>query len=489
MELARAVRQWLPPLVLAVLAFVGWRAANGADFGEVGSTDVPYELAVQTPVFSARRLPITLQTPINDVAIRPAIQRAIEQAPSGADGGTGKSCLSVRDGDRQLGALEEPAGGLVPASNQKMLTTYGALGVLGIDFRFVTTVAASDAPVDGSVTDLYIIGGGDPFLVTEDWTSQYEDAEQRTHTNLEELADAVVAAGITEVTGTLFGDETLYDSQRTVSAWDARFIAQKQSGPLSALTVNEGFVDWPDEFQNSFRPRNETTDPPLHAAAVFGQLLSERGVSIAANGSGATPPSAVEVAALESPRLSEIVTHVNSFSSNIGAELLLKRIGYEVKGVGSTEAGTQALFEFLEGQGIPMNDVRIDDGSGLAESNRVTCTALVSLLTQSSPGSEFGASLAIAGERGSLVERFVDTEAEGKVLAKTGTLRGVKALSGYALSSSDGVSNLAFAFLVNDEVLDDSPLEIQDSLLSALVGYPAGPALDRLAPLPAATPE
>lgn len=483
MELGRLLRLWLPPLLLSVFAFVAWQTANQSDFEEVAATAEPYELGVQTPLFSARRVPMSLVAPINDDAVEPAITRAMERADALSDGD--RSCLIVQDGQRRIGPSEDPAGGLVPASNQKLLTTYGALGMLGTDFRFVTTVAASDQPANGVVTDLYLVGGGDPFLVTDDWIDQYDDPEGRYHTRLEDLADSVVAAGITEITGTLYGDESLLDSQRIVAAWHPRLISQKQSGPLSALSVNEGFVEWPEQNPEILRPRVETDNPPLHAATVFADLLRARNVTVAAEGVAVAPEDATKIAIVESPRLADIVTHINSFSSNFGAEMLLKRIGLEAAGVGSTAEGANALAAFLAERGIPTAGLTIVDGSGLAETDRVTCSALIAVLVDSGDESDFARSLSVVGERGSLSDRPVDPEVVGQVLAKTGTLQGVRSLSGFAESAVDDNTELAFSFIVNGRVLDDTTLDIQDSLLSALVAYPAGPPLESLVPLPA----
>ncbi len=414
--------------------------------------------------------------------IAPEVNKLIEQTPSN------QVCVEVRNGDRVLGMRQDVPGGLVPASNQKLVTTYAALGILGPDFTFNTRVVASAPVVDGVLDgDLYLVGDGDPFLFTDGWLGQYEEIDGRNHTRLETLADAVAATGLTNITGAVIGDESMYDSVR-YGPWDARLITQKQSGPMSALTVNEGFVDWPDDFRDSFRPRSETDNPPLLGASVFGQLLQERNIGVGGgDGVGVAPAAAVELAAVPSPPLLDIVTHINSYSSNIGAELLLKRIGLAGRGEASTEAGAAEVAAYLTEQGIPTADVQVLDGSGLAESNRLTCAALAAILARSGPESPLGASLSIAGSRGSLVNRFVDTPAAGMVLAKTGTLRGVRALSGFVNSSveSDIGAYVTFAYVLNDdEVIEDGAVEaLQDPFVSALTGYPGGPPLSELSPL------
>ncbi len=386
--IGRLLKRWLPPALLAVIALVSWQAANRADFDPISAQDEEYEMTLQTPLLSARRVPRTLRAPVSDSRIAASVNQIIQQTPSE------QVCLAVRNGDRILGNPTEVDGGLVPASNQKLLTTYTALGVLGAEFTFTTRVAGTSEPVDGVLDgDLYLIGDGDPFLVTDDWLSQYEEIDGRSHTRLEALADQVAATGLTSISGSVIGDESRYDSVR-YGPWDSRLITQKQSGPMSALTVNEGFVDWPETFRDSFRPRSATEDPPVNAASVFAQLLREREIAIGAGPqAGVAPPGAFELASVQSPPLLDTITHINSYSSNIGAELLLKRIGLATRGIGTTEAGAAGMTEHLTEQGIPMEDVQVFDGSGLAETDRLTCAAVSAILVGNGPDTPLGLSL------------------------------------------------------------------------------------------------
>jgi D-alanyl-D-alanine carboxypeptidase/D-alanyl-D-alanine-endopeptidase (penicillin-binding protein 4) len=479
--IGRLVKQVLPPAVLAVVALVAWQSANRADFDPVDTAPVEYEKSLTTPMLSARRIPRTLRAPISDDLAGPGVDELIARSPSG------QVCVSVRNGDRPIGATREVPGGLIPASNQKLLTTYAALGILGPDYTFTTRVMTTTPTFDGVIDgDLYLVGDGDPFLFTDGWLDQYEVIDGRSHTRLEDLADRVVEAGVTSVAGSIVGDESRYDIER-YGPWDGRLIDQQQSGPMSALTVNENFVTWPATFRDSFRARSESSAPPVDAAAVFADLLQERGVTIAGRSiAGVTPEGAVEIASIRSPELTDTITHINSYSSNIGAELLMKRLGLTVLGVGSTAAGAAAVTDYLAAQGISMDNVTIFDGSGLAESNRLTCTAVAEILARTGPASPFGQSLSVSGERGSLLARFIDSPAEGQVRAKTGTLRNVRALSGYVESSVDSYPGtyLTFAYILNDdEVIDDDAYwAIQDPFVSFLTEYPDGPTLAELGP-------
>ena len=478
MGLGQLVRRWGLALVLAATSLVSWQAAETRDTDDVSFERLDYEQSLATSMLSARRIPRTIQAPVVDDRIQPSIEKLAAGSPP-------DSCLLVQSDDRVLLPSLNVSRGLVPASNQKVLTTYVALVLLGPDFRYETTVEAPVAPVDGVIDgNLYLIGSGDPFLSTEEWWTQYEIVDDRFHTRLEDLADNIVDSGVTSITGQLVGDESLFDTIR-LGPWDERLIAGKQSGPLSALTVNEGFVDWPAVYASSSRLRSESADPPRDAASALAQLLQERGVTIGGIGTGAAPDATITVASVVSPPLSQIITHINSYSSNLGAELLLKRVGLVRAGTGSTEAGAATVLDMLAEQGVPTDDLVVDDGSGLAESNQLACQAMAAVLANTGPDSPLGRSLAIGGVRGSLLNRFVDTPAAGDVLAKTGTLNDAIALSGFVRSATTDETYLAFAHVANGEfiITDESVRDLQDDFVVALTTYPGAPAIEDLSPL------
>src|SRR5690606_23099095 len=143
-----------------------------------------------------------------------------------------ESCLVVRHQGRVIHA-HAPDLPLVPASTTKVVTGVAALEVLGSDTRYRTTVVAAGAPAGGVVAgDVWLVGGGDPVLATDDYMARYD--EPQLHTDFEALADAVVAAGVQQIAGSVVGDESRYDTRRTVESWDPVFVRDNESGPLSA---------------------------------------------------------------------------------------------------------------------------------------------------------------------------------------------------------------------------------------------------------------
>ena len=106
---------------------------------------------------------------------------------------------------------------------------------------------------------------------------------------------------------------------------------------------------------------------------------------------------------------------------------------------------------FLNKAGVPSDQYLFYDGSGLSRQNLVTPQALVQLLRYAAEqpwGASFRESFPIAGVDGSLSDRFKGGNAQGRVFGKTGSLGGVKSLSGYA--STDSGDRVAFSILTNN---------------------------------------
>jgi D-alanyl-D-alanine carboxypeptidase/D-alanyl-D-alanine-endopeptidase (penicillin-binding protein 4) len=300
---------------------------------------------------------------------------------------------------------------LIPASNEKLAVTYAALVALGPAYRIETQVLGLGEQ-DGAEWhgDLVLKGFGDPSL---------------SSLGLRRLAAEVRGAGIRVVTGRILGDESYFDAFRMGPGWKPYFFIN-ESPPLSALTVDRG----------RYLGRTSRT-PALAAAVLFRKALTQAGVRVAGPARlGTVPPDAESypVASLLSPPLSSILRFMDYESDNFTAEILLKQLGTLESGQGTTAAGALAVRRILGEYGVPMDGVRIADGSGLSRLNRLTAVTLVQMLRSAwvSPDfrNSFFSSLPVAARSGTLERRMIRTAAAGRVRAKTGTTRESSALSG-----------------------------------------------------------
>jgi len=425
------------------------------------------------PVLSVRRLPGAVSRLVGEARLRTALDAVLADpvfAPIRAS-----SCLVVHDAGHEVYAVR-PDTSLVPASNLKLLVGLAALRRLGAGTRYRTEARATAPVVDGALAgDLWLVGAGDPLLATADYAATAGfDNRPRAFTPLERLADGLVAAGVRQVQGRVVGDESRYDSQRYVATWRPAYVANGQVGPLTALSVNDGFAEW--------RPKHAPAPAPAtEAANVLVHLLQLRGVAVTGgSGEGAAPRSARAVASVESVPIGDVVTEMLHESDNSTAELLTKELGARFGGAGTTAAGLGVVHASLSSLKLDVAGLSSVDGSGLDRSDRATCTLLIGLLDRVGPGDPLARALPVAGVDGTLAKRFVGTPAAGRIQAKTGSLEGVVALSGWAHGDQGRV--LSFALVANNLPNDRVGAGLADRVAAGLARYPPAPAPDQLAP-------
>lgn len=398
-------------------------------------------------------------------AVDPVLAAYLDQVVAASPADT---CLSVAVDGREVYSHDGEVP-MIPASTLKLLTASAALDVLGPEHRFTTRAVAGAEASNGLIDgDLVLVGGGDPLLTTDLNRLARRIGDDLHPTSLEQLADQVAASGVRLIAGRVVGDESRYDAVRTVDAWPERYVTQNQSGPLSALTVDDGY-DVSLDLDEGEVVRRRSDDPARSAASTFSRLLTERGILVGGEPTTGTAPSgAVAVAAVDSAPLTDVIGELLITSDNQTAELLTKELGFAETGTGSTAAGIEVIERHLADQGFTEADLA--DGSGLAPSNQVTCDELVEVLdlTGGIDGT-LGRSLPVAGESGTLRNRFTDTPAVGRLRAKTGYLSDVTSLAGFVPLASGEVAT--FAYIANGKVVDDAVRAPQDLLATVLASY------------------
>jgi D-alanyl-D-alanine carboxypeptidase/D-alanyl-D-alanine-endopeptidase (penicillin-binding protein 4) len=361
---------------------------------------------------------------------------AAAQADSGSDlcatlrsrlvhGGGSASGLFVIDGETGKAVCARAAQRQRPlASNMKLFTTSTALARLGPQSRIATTLVTDGRTDRNGVLhgSLYLVGGGDPALGTPPFYKSYLGG---LGTNVFLLKRQLREAGIDEVTGRLYADDSVFDRLRGVA--DSGYSTSSYIGPLSGLAFNSGF--------SSAAAHGFSRDPAISAASALNQALRGAGVRIATRVAlGTAPPLSTELARVESPPLTEIVNTTDVYSDNFFAEMLLKLVGSRFGGEGTTAAGAKVVQSFARGHGSGVHAV---DGSGLTRSNRASPMQVVKLLRsmrETAVGDDFIQDLALTGHEGTVADRMHGTAAYGRCRTKTGTISSVSNLSGYCFN-------------------------------------------------------
>jgi D-alanyl-D-alanine carboxypeptidase/D-alanyl-D-alanine-endopeptidase (penicillin-binding protein 4) len=337
------------------------------------------------------------------------------------------------------------------ASNSKLFTTSTALAKFQPEGRLHTSAWSVDDVSDGVSQGLYLRGGGDPMLNTA---------------GLDKLADRVRAAGVTSVVGPLHYDDSFFDH---VTGIPEHGITPEGVGRLSGLQIDGG----------------SPSDPAKTAAQRFDDALRKDGISIGNNVTpGLVVPGFDQIADYGSPTMADLIQDTNVPSNNYLAEMLLKDVGAEFGDRGSTAAGISVVRGFAAKQGARFNG---ENGSGLTRRNKASPASVVKLLDSmieidetSTPAAQADQrrtrdawvnSLAVAGRSGTLAHRMRGTAARGRCHAKTGTLNGVSALSGYCFQGPEDADHaVIFSLLMNRADVNRAHL-VQDRMAALIARY------------------
>jgi D-alanyl-D-alanine carboxypeptidase/D-alanyl-D-alanine-endopeptidase (penicillin-binding protein 4) len=335
----------------------------------------------------------------------PALQRQLA-AVLGAE--QPRWSVSVADGSGRL--LADVNGRLprVPASNQKLVSTAFALDRLGPDYRLSTQLWRLQ---DGT---LRLTGQGDPDLALP---------------QLQRFAQLALAAGATTAQAPLRLELAEESSQDWwPRGWNVADRAYAYGAPITRLAITSNAID------------DAVTNPPSRLQTLLRRTMAQGGtaqVQLAmVSARQPLPSDAVLVHEEPSTSMHGLLSLANTESHNFTAEVLLR----QAAGTWDVAEASRREFLWLTDQGLPLEGVRIADGSGLDRSNRVTSRFLVALLLRMDhhPYSrDYVSSLAIAGRRGTLRNLYKGTSLDGQLFAKTGTLTGVRSISG-VLQTVDG---------------------------------------------------
>ncbi|MCB0906951.1 MAG: D-alanyl-D-alanine carboxypeptidase/D-alanyl-D-alanine-endopeptidase, partial [Nocardioidaceae bacterium] len=348
-------------------------------------------------------------------------------------------------------------GPVIPASTTKLLTTTAALQVLGPDHVFTTRVVRG-----AGRREIVLVGGGDPYLMSKPLTAKEQATSYPPRADIVTLArqtaGSLRADGVGRVTVTF--DDSLFPGPAFNPHWEPSYRTDEVVAPISALWVDEG------------RPATgfgRVPDPSLRAAQVFAAALRRQGITVSGSPVHATAPAgAVELAAVDSAPLAEIVQRVLDVSDNEAAEVLAHHVGEATVGEATFDGGVRGVMQTLRRLGVPLAGAQIFDGSGLSREDRLDPDTLLAVLRVAADPDHpdlraVVTGLPVAGFTGSLAYRFGDAAAAGRgvVRAKTGTLTGVHGLAGLVTDADGG---LVVFVAIADDVAVINTLAARDAL-------------------------
>ena len=416
-----------------------------------------------------------------------------------------------------------PDNAFLPASVTKMVTTAAALEKLGPDFRYRTGVYADGTLGENGVLngDIILVGRGDPNLI-----DAYGDLDQPSALLI--LAEKIKEMGIREITGDIIGDDSYFAPSigKGVAAAEKGTL---YGAPVTALSINNNVIKVTARAPKSgkavtveleprtshFRIRNQAVvgnkdakqtlsvqllrasntvvvsgtlpiskavtrtvvlnKPAETTAAVFKDELARRNIKTGGKaraihyGDAQTEArgSWTFLTEYKSPPLVRGIEIINKRSQNLHAEMLLRTLGAELRGFGSSEVGLEAVKAFLFEAGIDDGNIRLNDGCGLSRENFFTPrfqTSLLGFLFRRPYFNLFLDTLAVSGTDGTLRSRLSSESVKGSIHAKTGSLNGVVTLSGYIVTQSG--KNLIFSIFANRVTATETVKKTIDEICS-----------------------
>ncbi|MCT0199376.1 D-alanyl-D-alanine carboxypeptidase/D-alanyl-D-alanine-endopeptidase [Synechococcus sp. CS-1325] len=337
----------------------------------------------------------------------PALQSRVARILGGA---AGVWSVSIADGDGRLLADINGLRPRVPASNQKLISTAFALDRLGPDYRLRTKLWRLP---DGT---LRLTGEGDPDLALP---------------QLQRFAKlALGSGGGPGQPSSLVRLELAEEPAQAwwPSGWHPGDRSEAYGAPITRLAVTSNAIEM------------AVANPPGRLQRLLGRELSRQGGDpsklVVVSAQSPLPQGALLLHEEPSAPMHNLLSLANSESHNFTAEVLLR----QAAGSWNLSTSRGAGLQWLSQQGLPMQGVVLMDGSGLDRSNRLTSRFLAGLLLRMAAhpyATNYLASMSVAGKRGTLRNLYKGTSLDGRLHAKTGTLTGVRSISGI-LETSDG---------------------------------------------------
>jgi serine-type D-Ala-D-Ala carboxypeptidase/endopeptidase (penicillin-binding protein 4) len=402
---------------------------------------------------------------------------------------------------------------MTPASTLKLVVAASALDLFGPQHRFETSFVALDEPgADGVLHGpLWLIGGGDPLLTSDD---------------LRGGVGTLRRLGVRQIDGPVIVDDGAFAGPEQNLRWDPSDLEEGYAAATSALSLDQGTVEFHVMPTVPGRPARVTIDPPNDDITIDGTiqtgwttdvtikrraggasnafvvdgtvasgamqkywkpvlgipsyvggalvaLLAQQKIVVTGGAQNGASPLVGETLWLHhSQPLATIVAEMLVHSNNHSAEQLLRLIGERSGRPGTDEAGLAFERSELRRLGVLHPHMTVYDGSGLAPSDKIAPLALAQLIAATLRGPNRGAfllSLPRVALEGTV--RYHELHAAlGRARAKSGHLRDVNALAGTVQTRRHG--RIAFAFVVNDPRSESQVVyKAQDRALDTLVQF------------------
>ena len=311
----------------------------------------------------------------------------------------------------------------VPASVTKIVTAWLAMEVLGGDYRFETKFYLDKDRV------LYVRGGGDPFLISEELAPLAQELVAAT--GKEPITGIVLDASYYPSDLRIPGIEDTsesYDALNSALAVNFNTIAAVRKGnsvvsaekqtPITPLAISEFRARGPKGSGRISLSKNPAVSLK-YAGELIAAFIEQAGGSVKGEITTGTVPAGLEPVYVHKSRtLSQILVQLLIASNNYIANQVFLEIGGTLGGSVSLEKSLKVASEMLAANGLA-DAIHLEEGSGISRNNHFTARGLAKVLELFAPHANL-----LHGHDGGM--------------NKTGTMSGVSTLAGYADTKSHG---------------------------------------------------
>jgi D-alanyl-D-alanine carboxypeptidase/D-alanyl-D-alanine-endopeptidase (penicillin-binding protein 4) len=328
----------------------------------------------------------------------------------------------------------------IPASVAKIVTAWLAMEVLGGDYRFETRFYLDDKRV------LYVRGGGDPFLTSEELAPLAADLIAKV--GKAPIAGIVVDASYYPSNLRIPGiedDDEAYDALNSALAVNFNTVYAERSGnevrsaeeqtPITPLAIARFLAKGPPDGEGRISLGQDPTVGLQYAGELIATFIGRAGGSVKGKISIGTAPEGLEAVYVhrQSRALSEVLAEMLRDSNNFVANQVFLEIGASrLGGPVSLEKSLEAANEMLAAHGLA-DAIHLEEGSGISRDDRVTARGLAKVLELFAPHADL-----LHGHDGGM--------------NKTGSMDGVRTLAGYADTSRHGRVRFVISLSANDEM-------------------------------------
>jgi D-alanyl-D-alanine carboxypeptidase/D-alanyl-D-alanine-endopeptidase (penicillin-binding protein 4) len=336
----------------------------------------------------------------------------------------------------------------VPASTLKILTSLAALDILGPAHRFATRISR-----DGH-NNLYIEGGGDPFLLTENVAAIVQKLQE---SGIGQINNLILDESVFQLDSPADGSE---NTTNPYDAWNGGLAVNFNSiairvAPDRTVTPDDPKLPWLPMMQaigaalppghhrvnvNAFQPSGQLSNTLRYSGELFMALLQRQQIEVRGTiMAGQTPAAVTPILTYWSEKtLPDMLRLCLKYSNNYVANQLFLACGIARFGAPATWDKARAALQSYnwEHLGLAESELMMVEGSGLSRRNRTTPRAMIAILQKFAPYREL-----LPLKQG--------------IPLKSGTLTGVYCYAGYMPHQQDApfVILLSQARNNRDEIL------------------------------------